>query len=289
MNNNYLKFPNINPIFFSFGPICIHWYGLMYLISFIFSVYFASRPTYNLYNGYWTKNEIKSLLYNSFLGVLIGGRLGYVFFYNFSFFLNNPLYLFKVWNGGMSFHGGLIGVVVVIFFFSYYSRRPFFQISDFITPLIPFGLGCGRFGNFINGELWGRITINTPWAMLFPGSKKEDEMIATTNPTLLKLLHQYGVLPRHPSQLYELILEGLVLFTIIHLFIKKQRPIGAVSGIFLFTYGIFRIIIEIFRQPDIQIGLFNNYISMGQILSFPMVLVGMIIIVLTYIRNRKNN
>lgn len=231
-----------------------------------------------------TKDEVENLLYAGFLGVFVGGRVGYVLFYNLPLFLDNPLYLFKVWDGGMSFHGGLMGVILVMFWFARRTKRTFFQVSDFIAPLIPFGLGAGRLGNFINGELWGRVTTDTPWAMLFPSSRSEDVALAAADPSLLPLLNQYGVLPRHPSQLYELLLEGVVLFIILNLFIRKPRPMGAVSGLFLIGYGAFRIIVEAFRQPDAQLGLFDGVISMGQILSIPMVVAGVIMMIWAYRR-----
>ncbi|TQI81952.1 prolipoprotein diacylglyceryl transferase [Serratia fonticola] len=283
MSNSYLAFPKFDPVIFSIGPVSLHWYGLMYLVGFIFAMWLAVRRANKPGSG-WTKDEVENLLYAGFLGVFIGGRVGYVLFYNLPLFLDNPLYLFKVWDGGMSFHGGLMGVILVMFWFARRTKRTFFQVSDFIAPLIPFGLGAGRLGNFINGELWGRVTTDTPWAMLFPGSRTEDIAIAAADPSLLPLLNQYGVLPRHPSQLYELVLEGIVLFIILNLFIRKSRPMGAVSGLFLIGYGIFRIIVEAFRQPDAQLGLFEGAISMGQILSVPMVIAGIIMMVWAYRR-----
>ncbi len=204
-------------------------------------------------------------------------------FYAFPLFLDNPLYLFRVWDGGMSFHGGLLGVITVMLWFAHRTKRHFFQVSDFIAPLIPFGLGAGRLGNFINGELWGRVTTDTPWAMLFPGSRSEDMTLVATNPQWQAIFNQYGVLPRHPSQLYELALEGVVLFIILNVFIRKPRPMGSVSGLFLIGYGSFRIIVEFFRQPDAQLGLFSG-VSMGQILSIPMVLAGILMMVWAYRR-----
>lgn len=281
MTNNYLVFPQFDPVIFSLGPVSLRWYGLMYLIGFIFAmwlaIYRANQP-----NSCWSKDDVEKLLYTCFLGVLFGGRIGYVLFYNLPLFLDNPLYLFKIWDGGMSFHGGLIGVISVIIWFSNRRQYSFFQISDFIAPLVPFGLGTGRLGNFINGELWGRVTSNTPWAMLFPNSRNEDLVLLLNNPQWQLLFNQYGVLPRHPSQIYEMLLEGIVLFTILNLFIRQPRPIGSVSGLFLICYGIFRIVVEFFRQPDIQLGLFNGIISMGQILSFPMIVAGIIIMIWAY-------
>ncbi|NIG87790.1 prolipoprotein diacylglyceryl transferase [Serratia symbiotica] len=285
MSNNYLAFPKFDPIIFSIGPVSLHWYGLMYLVGFVFAMWLAACRASKPDSG-WTKDEVENLLYAGFLGVFVGGRVGYVVFYSLPLFLDNPLYLFKVWDGGMSFHGGLMGVILVMAWFAHRTQRTFFQVSDFIAPLIPFGLGVGRLGNFINGELWGRVTTDTPWAMLFPGSRSEDIAIATAtaDAKLLPLLNQYGVLPRHPSQLYELLLEGVVLFIILNLFIRKPRPMGAVSGLFLLSYGTFRIIVETFRQPDAQLGLFNGMISMGQILSIPMVVAGIMMMVWVYRR-----
>lgn len=283
MTNSYLAFPKFDPVIFSIGPVSLHWYGLMYLVGFVFAMWLAVRRANKPGSG-WTKDEVENLLYAGFLGVFVGGRVGYVLFYNLPLFMDNPLYLFKVWDGGMSFHGGLMGVILVMFWFARRTKRTFFQVSDFIAPLIPFGLGAGRLGNFINGELWGRVTTDTPWAMLFPSSRPEDVALAAADPQLLPILNQYGVLPRHPSQLYELLLEGVVLFIILNLFIRKPRPMGAVSGLFLIGYGAFRIIVEAFRQPDAQLGLFDGVISMGQILSVPMVVAGIIMMIWAYRR-----
>jgi phosphatidylglycerol:prolipoprotein diacylglycerol transferase len=285
MSNNYLAFPKFDPIIFSIGPVSLHWYGLMYLVGFVFAMWLAVRRA-SKPDSSWTKDEVENLLYAGFLGVVVGGRVGYVVFYNLPLFLDNPLYLFKVWDGGMSFHGGLMGVILVMSWVAHRTQHTFFKLSDFIAPLIPFGLGAGRLGNFINGELWGRVTTDTTWAMLFPGSRSEDILIAaaTADAKLLSLFNHYGVLPRHPSQLYELLLEGVVLFIILNLFIRKPRPMGAVSGLFLLSYGTFRIIVETFRQPDAQLYLFDGMISMGQILSIPMVVVGIIIMVWAYRR-----
>ncbi|SER22492.1 Prolipoprotein diacylglyceryl transferase [Rosenbergiella nectarea] len=286
MTASYLKFPQFDPVIFSIGPISLHWYGLMYLVGFIFAMWLATRRANKPGSG-WTKNEVENLLYAGFLGVFLGGRIGYVLFYNLPLFLENPLYLFKVWDGGMSFHGGLIGVIVVMLIFARRTKRTFFQVSDFIAPLIPFGLGAGRLGNFINGELWGRVDPSSSWAMLFPSSRDEDLALIPSHPQWQSLLDTYGVLPRHPSQLYELALEGVVLFIILNLFIRKPRPMGSVSGLFLIGYGAFRIIVEFFRQPDAQLGLFGGVISMGQILSIPMIVAGMIMMIWAYQRQSK--
>ncbi|PLK58064.1 prolipoprotein diacylglyceryl transferase [Candidatus Palibaumannia cicadellinicola] len=283
MTTKYFFFPQLDPVLLSLGPVSLHWYGIMYLIGFLFAMWMAIRYANKPCND-WTTKEAVDLLYICFMGLFIGGRIGYVCFYNLPLFIDNPLYLFKVWDGGMSFHGGLVGVIIVMFWFAGRAKRNFFQVSDFITPMVPFGLGVGRLGNFINGELWGRVTTDTSWAMLFPGSIDTDQALLLTNPQLRLLFEQYGMLPRHPSQLYEMILEGVVLFIIINLFICKQRPIGSVSGLFLICYGVFRIIVEFFRQPDAQLGLFNGIMSMGQMLSVPMIFAGVIILFWSYYR-----
>ena len=280
MNSGYLHFPEFDPVIFSLGPVSLHWYGLMYLVGFVFAMWLATRRANRPGSG-WTKNEVENLLYAGFLGVFLGGRIGYVLFYNLPVFLADPLYLFRVWDGGMSFHGGLIGVILVMIIFARRTKRTFFQVSDFIAPLIPFGLGAGRLGNFINGELWGRVDPSFHYTMIFPGSRAEDLALLPTHPEWL--FDAYGALPRHASQLYELALEGVVLFLILNLFIRKPRPTGSVSGLFLIGYGLFRIIVEFFRQPDAQFtGGWVQYISMGQILSIPMVLAGIIMMVWAY-------
>ena len=284
MNSGYLHFPEFDPVIFSIGPVSLHWYGVMYLVGFVFAMWLAGRRAKKPGSG-WTKDEVENLLYAGFLGVFLGGRLGYVFFYNLPSFLADPLYLFRVWDGGMSFHGGLVGVICVMIWFARRTHRSFFQVADFMAPLIPFGLGAGRLGNFINGELWGRVDPNSQWTMLFPGSRSEDISLLATHPEWQSLFNAYGVLPRHPSQLYEMALEGIVLFIILNLYIRKPRPMGAVSGLFMIGYGVFRIIVEFFRQPDAQFtGEWVQYISMGQILSIPMIVAGVIMMVWAYRR-----
>ncbi|MGS7349580.1 prolipoprotein diacylglyceryl transferase, partial [Klebsiella pneumoniae] len=211
MNSGYLHFPEFDPVIFSLGPVSLHWYGLMYLVGFVFAMWLATRRANRPGSG-WTKNEVENLLYAGFLGVFLGGRIGYVLFYNLPVFLADPLYLFRVWDGGMSFHGGLIGVILVMIIFARRTKRTFFQVSDFIAPLIPFGLGAGRLGNFINGELWGRVDPSFHYTMIFPGSRAEDLALLPTHPEWQSLFDTYGALPRHASQLYELALEGVVLF-----------------------------------------------------------------------------
>lgn len=265
MSSSFLSFPQFDPVIFEIGPIGLRWYGLMYLIGFIFARWLAVRRAQRPNSG-WTVEQIDNLLFNGFLGVFLGGRIGYVLFYQFDYFLQEPTYLFRVWEGGMSFHGGLIGVILSMLITAKLQKRHFWATADFVAPLIPFGLGMGRIGNFINDELWGRVT-DVSWAVLFPSG---------------------GYLPRHPSQLYEAFLEGLVLFFILNTFIKKPRSTGAVAGLFLVGYGTFRFIVEFFREPDPQLGLyFGQHISMGQILSLPMIILGALIMTIAYKKAAK--
>ncbi|BAC24465.1 lgt [Wigglesworthia glossinidia endosymbiont of Glossina brevipalpis] len=276
MLNCYLAFPKYDPIIFSVGRFSAHWYGLMYLIGFYF-IMWSSIKRYKLIS--LNKEKIENILYFSFLNALIGGRIGYVIFYKTKEIFFNPYFIFKVWEGGMSFHGGLLGSIISIYYFSKKYNCKFFKISDFLVPLIPFGLGFGRIGNFINGELWGRVNTSFCFTMLFPGSYDEDVKFLLNNPHLQDVFDKYHLLPRHISQLYEMFLEGILLFIILNIFEKKKKPTGYMSGLFLILYGSFRIIAEFFRQPDPQIGLMFNYISLGQILSIPMILYGLILII----------
>ena len=260
-HDGYWVFSQIDPVAFSLGPLSVRWYGLMYLFGFAFAMWLAGRRA-DAPNSGWTRNEVSDLLFYGFLGVILGGRIGYVLFYNFDLFLADPTYLFKIWTGGMSFHGGLIGVITAMIWFAHKTKRHFFTVADFVAPLIPFGLGVGRIGNFMNGELWGRVT-DVPWAIIFPEAGPE---------------------PRHPSQLYQFALEGVVLFIILNLFWRKNPPRGAISGMFLLFYGLFRFLVEFVRQPDSQLGLYFQEISMGQILSTPMIIIGALMIWVAYKR-----
>jgi phosphatidylglycerol:prolipoprotein diacylglycerol transferase len=253
---HFLQFPHIDPIIFSIGPIALRWYGLMYLIGFVAAMYIANKAA-DRSQGTWTRDQVSDLLFYGFLGVILGGRIGYVLFYQFDYFLTEPLYLFKIWQGGMSFHGGLLGVITAVFIFARREKKDFLAVGDFVAPLVPIGLGMGRLGNFINAELWGR-QADVPWAMIFPTDKLQ--------------------LPRHPSQLYEFVLEGVVLFILVYGVSRKSKQRGLAAGTFLIGYGIFRIIVEFFREPDAQLGYFLSFISMGQILSLPMIIAGMVII-----------
>lgn len=260
-----LTYPEIDPVAIRVGPLAVHWYGLMYLIGFL-GFWVLARIRAAREGSGWQKRDVDDLLFFGVLGVVLGGRLGYVLFYDLSGVLENPLSVFAVWRGGMSFHGGLIGVLVALYLYSRSRQRRFFDVTDFVAPMIPLGLGAGRIGNFINGELWGRVS-DVPWAMIFPGA---------------------GPLPRHPSQLYEAFLEGLVLFIVLWIYSSQPRPRMAVSGLFLFGYGLFRFAVEFFREPDRHIGFVAlDWLTMGQILSAPMILAGMILLVLAYQRDSQ--
>ncbi|HVY05738.1 MAG TPA: prolipoprotein diacylglyceryl transferase [Burkholderiales bacterium] len=244
--------PDFDPVVVHLGPLAVRWYGLMYLLGFVFVLVLGrhrirTQPWHGL-----TPRDLDDLLFLGVLGVVLGGRLGYILFYKLSDYLRDPLHIFYVWEGGMSFHGGFLGVIIAILWFARTRHKRWLAVTDFIAPLCPLGLGAGRLGNFINAELWGRPTL-VPWAMIFP---KVDQ------------------LPRHPSQLYEFALEGLVLFGILWWFSAKPRPVGAVSGLFLLGYGVFRFLVEYTREPDGFLGLLAMGFSMGQWLSLPMILAG---------------
>jgi phosphatidylglycerol---prolipoprotein diacylglyceryl transferase len=255
-----LTYPHFDPVALQFGALKIHWYGIMYIVGFL-SAWGLGTLRARRSNSIITKDQISDLIFFAALGVVIGGRVGYMLFYNFSDFLAQPWSIIAVWQGGMSFHGGLIGVLIAVYLFSRKIQQPFMALMDFIAPLVPIGLAAGRLGNFINGELWGRVTT-APWGMIFPNG---------------------GPLPRHPSELYEFLMEGVLLFIILWLYSSKPRPRMAVSGLFAVCYGIFRIIAECFRQPDIQLGYIAfGWLTQGQLLSIPLVIIGIVLFTLAY-------
>lgn len=286
--------PQFDPTAFSLGPLHVRWYGLMYLVAFLLFIFLGKyRARKNVWQG-WKPEELDDLMFYGMLGVILGGRLGYVLFYKADFYFAHPLDIFKVWEGGMSFHGGMLGTLSALWYYARKTGRHFLQVGDFVAPLVPTGLAFGRLGNFINGELWGRVTSpDAPWAMLFPQAEQADAKLLADHPDLQSSMIQHfdplrqrlmENLPRHPSQLYELALEGITLFAILWLFTRKPRPTGAASGLFLTGYGCFRFIVEFTREPDDFLGLLAAHMSMGQWLSLPMVLVGIGMMIWAYRR-----
>lgn len=258
-----LQHPQFDPVAISLGPLKIHWYGLTYLVGFIAGWWLGrirARKPWSPLN----EDQVGDLLFYIALGVILGGRFGYVVFYNFDAFIADPLWLLRVWEGGMSFHGGLLGVMFAMWWYGRKVGSGFWKMADFVAPLVPIGLGAGRIGNFINGELWGKPT-DVAWGMVFPQAP--------------------DALARHPSQLYQFALEGVVFFIILWWFSSKPRPRMAVSGLFLVCYGVFRFLVEFVRQPDPQLGyLAFEWLTMGQVLSFPMILAGAGLMVIAYRR-----
>ena len=268
--------PQFDPVLISIGPLAIRWYALSYIVGFILFTILGRRRIAQG-NSVFTKEMLDDFLTWGILGVILGGRIGYVLFYKFSDYLANPLDIFKVWEGGMSFHGGFLGVVVAMWLFGRKHNINILKLMDTVAPLVPLGLASGRIGNFINGELWGRVTeLNAFWAMGFPQARYEDAEAAAHNPLWAEWLQQYGMLPRHPSQLYQFALEGICLFVIVWIFSKKPRPAGQTAALFLGGYGLFRFIAEFARQPDDYLGLLTLGLSMGQWLSVPMIVLGAI-------------
>jgi phosphatidylglycerol:prolipoprotein diacylglycerol transferase len=270
-----LVHPQFSPVAFSVGPFSVagmtlgplevRWYGLMYLLGFIvFVVLGRWRARRNMLTG-WRPSDVDDMLFYGVFGVILGGRLGYVLFYKPLYYAAHPLEIFAVWQGGMSFHGGFLGVLVALWVFARVRRKRWLEVTDFVAPLCPLGLAAGRLGNFINGELVGRVT-DVPWAMVFP---------------------QVDNLPRHPSQLYQFALEGVALFVILWLYASRPRPTGAVSGLFLAGYGSFRFLAEYTREPDNFLGYLAGGFTMGQLLSLPMIVAGFALMLWAYRRAGK--
>ncbi|WP_173051341.1 prolipoprotein diacylglyceryl transferase [Nitrospira sp. KM1] len=256
-----MPYPNIDPVFLDLGVVQLRWYGLMYLIGLTIAYFVIRQKTATLGLGL-TKDQVYDMVVWAAFGVFIGGRLGYTLFYNLSYYLEHPLKIFAVWEGGMSFHGGLIGTIVALIWFAKRQHIPVYTVADMAAAVTPIGLGLGRMGNFINGELFGRAS-DVPWCMVFPYG---------------------GPVCRHPSQLYEAALEGVLLFTALWLIGRRPTPPGTVFWSFITGYGICRMIAELFREPDAHIGFLFGSFSMGQILSFPMIVIGSFMLVLGYQR-----
>lgn len=280
--------PQFDPIAFTLGPIQLHWYGFMYLLAFA-AAYILARYRSGKRAG-WNSEMVSDLVFYGALGVILGGRIGYVLFYQFESLLANPSYLFKVWEGGMSFHGGFIGVMLAMFYVAKKYNKSAFTVWDFVVPCVPTGLFFGRIGNYINGELWGRVSdASYNWLTYFPQAAAADNALMQANPILQNIAKEVDgqfLLPRHPSQLYEAFAEGLLLFLFLWWYSSKPRPRMAVTALFLLGYGLSRFIIEFFRQPDADQGfVLLGWMTKGQILSAPMIIAGLIFLIIAYRRN----
>jgi len=274
-----IAYPSIDPVLIAIGPLKIHWYGLMYLVAFA-SAWWLGRRRARLD---WTPlqpEQIDDLVFYGALGAVLGGRIGSVLFYNLDSFLDNPLYLFKIWDGGMSFHGGFLGVVAAMWLYHRKIGVPFLELADFIAPISPLGLAAGRLGNFINAELWG-APGTVPWAMKLSCERFPPQVYVDFAGPLC-----YS--PRHPTQLYEMLLEGILLFAVLWLLASRPRPVMTLSGAFLLLYGLVRSGVELIRLPDAHIGylLGTDWLTRGIVLSLPMIIVGVVLLILA--RRRSN-
>ncbi|WP_411835015.1 prolipoprotein diacylglyceryl transferase [Pseudoxanthomonas mexicana] len=270
----------IDPVALSLGPLKLHWYGLMYLLGFVAAWWLGRQRVRAGRLPGVDANAFSDLLFYGMLGVVLGGRIGYVLFYGFSGFLENPLSIFKVWEGGMSFHGGLLGVMLAAWWWTRRQRLHYFDTMDFVAPLVPLGLGFGRLGNFIGAELWGKYT-QAGWGVIFP----TDPALSALSAVELKAQHAAGMLDqfaRHPSQLYQAALEGLVMFAVLWTFSRRPRPRYAVSGMFALLYGAFRFAVEFVRVPDEGRYVAWDWLTKGQILSVPLILLGLYLLWLSH-------
>ena len=252
------QYPEINPVALDLGFIQVHWYGLMYLLAFAGGWWYGVIRAKT--RAPWNSEMVGDLLFYVAMGVILGGRIGYILFYDLAHYLAQPFDVFKVWQGGMSFHGGLIGVIIAMFLFGRKTQQSFLQVADFVAPLIPIGLLTGRIGNFINGELWGKVTDSSFGMQVF-------------DPALQMVVTKY------PTQLLEALLEGVVLFILLAIYSRKPRAAGSVGAMFLIGYGFFRFVVEFWRMPDAHIGyLAWDWLTMGQVLSMPMILIGLAVL-----------
>lgn len=260
-----LTYPTINPVAFHIFSWPVYWYGMMYLVGFLGGWGLLAWRIHRSPRGF-TQEQLSDITFYTALGAILGGRLGYMLFYDWQVLFTQPLLIFQTWKGGMSFHGGLLGVLVAMLLYARKHHRHLLALTDLVAPVVPIGLAAGRIGNFINGELWGRVTT-LPWGMIYPNG---------------------GPYPRHPSQLYEFSLEGVLLFIILWCYSAKPRPMGAVSGLFALGYGVFRSVAECFREPDIQIGyLASGWLTEGQLLSIPLIIVGLLLLYWSYKREQR--
>ena len=289
-----IPYPHFNPVALQLGPLAVHWYGLMYLLGFWFEWWLLNFLNRKRQLGF-AEGELSDLLGNLILGVVLGGRLGYVLFYNPVEYFHHPFEIIAVWHGGMSFHGGLIGTLLAGWLWCRRKGVSFLDLADVAIVGVPIGLALGRFGNFINGELWGKPAINVPWAMVFPGAIGDDRSLLATHPAWISIFNQYGGLPRHPSELYELALEGVFLFTLLVILYMKRAPRGTVMGAFIGGYGCIRFFVEFFRQADPQFitatnpngSVLGTPFHMGQILSLPMIAIGLGIVIWAVTRPKE--
>ncbi len=266
-----MNYPDINPVALSLGSLNIYWYGVSYMLAFMAGWWLAKYRAKQLPD--WNLQSIDDLIFYVVLGVVLGGRLGYILFYGFEGWLSDPVRLIRVWEGGMSFHGGLVGVLIAMGLFARKHQKHFFEVTDFIAPIVPVGLFSGRIGNFINGELWGGPT-DLPWGMSLSCDRFYSVCIDKLNlPAGMAMTP-----PLHPSQLYEALLEGIVMFIVLWLVASKRPPVMVISGLFLILYGSFRFMVELVRMPDAHIGyLWGDWLTMGQLLSLPMAIAGVVI------------
>lgn len=260
-----LKYPDIDPVAISIGPLDLYWYGITYLVGIGAAWFLGVRRA--RHRSDWTGEQVGDLIFYAAIGIIVGGRLGYGLFYGLGQWSQDFFWIFRLQEGGMSFHGGMIGVLLAFWYFSWRTGKTYFQTADFIVPMVPLGLGAGRIGNFINAELWGRPS-DVPWAMVFPTDPQQ--------------------VPRHPSMLYEFVLEGVVLFIVLWVFSRRPRPAGAVTGLFGIGYGLSRILVEFWREPDAHIGyLAGDWLTMGMLLSLPMVIAGAAMMVWAYRKTER--